>query len=790
MKRSERVLGVAAVAALLLAMVAAAPMVAQQGSGQERIVANAENRPLESLKAASALAKTRGVVRQSPREMINFRGEGSGVASRGASVPDALLQPAPGNGPTSIGTGFFGMSNNDNGALLGFLIAPPDTDGAVGPNHFVQMINLLTAVYDLNGNVVMAPAPSNAIWAGQGGNCGPYNQGDPIVLYDDDADRWLVSQFAFPDSLSTFSQCVAISQTGDPTGAYNRYEFSFNNIGFNDYPKHGIVSDSITMMANLFKKRGPRFSFDGTFLGVMDKDAMYAGGPASLIGFKIGKAEFGFVAGDLDGGGSAPALFATAMSQLNSFDIWEIPVDWSTGSASASRIASIPISPYDGDLCSASREACIPQPSGGTTMEAISDRLMHRLQIRDFGAYRTMVTAHTVDVGGGRAGLRWYEMRESSGSWSLYQEGTFAPDDGLYRWMPSLAMNAAGDLGVGYLLGGSSTFVSTAVAGQSAGSSGSGQFDSEEVICAPGSGVQSGTGRSGDYSATSIHPDTDTFWHTNEVFTASGQFLWNTYICEFSVGSGGANPRPTASFTSSCANLDCDFDGSGSSDLDGGTIESYDWNFGDGNTGSGVALNHVYAVEGDYTVVLTVTDDGGATDTDSQSLAVSNGVNDPPVAAFDSSCSAMTCDFTDMSTDIDGTVVGWDWDFGDGSPGEGGAFTSHRYAIEGTYTVTLTVTDDGGAMASTQNDVTVSFASGITLSASGYKVKGRQRTDLSWSGASGGSVDVYRSGSPVATTANDGAYTDVIGVRGGGSYSYQVCEAGTSKCSNVASVSF
>ena len=134
---------------------------------------------------------------------------------------------------------------------------------------------------------------------------------------------------------------MAISQSGDPTGAYNRYEFSFNNIGFNDYPKHGIVSDSITMTANLFKKRGQRFSFDGTFLGVMDKDAMYAGRtPASLIGFKIGKAEFGFVAGDLDGGGSAPALFATAMSQLNAFDIWEIPVDWSTASASASRIAS------------------------------------------------------------------------------------------------------------------------------------------------------------------------------------------------------------------------------------------------------------------------------------------------------------------------------------------------------------------------------------------------------------------------------------------------------------------
>ncbi len=523
-------------AALALAGVAAVAG-AQTAPNAARIDARATNRPLASLKAAAVQARQSAPARASaPREVPNFVREITELPNRQFSDPDTTMQVTPGLAPTTISGGFPGASNDDNNAVLGIRIAPPDTDGTVGPNHFVQMINLLTTIYDKNGNVVMASAPSSTFWVGIGGNCEPNNRGDPIVLYDETADRWLVSQFAFNDAFSTFSQCVAISQNGDPTGGYNRYEFSFDGIGFNDYPKHGIVDGSITMMANLFQP--PAFAFTGTYLGVMDKAAMYAGQPASLLGFNLGAAEFGFVAADLDGPGSVPALFGTAMSTAGAFDVWQIDVDWTTENASVNQIASIPISPFDNDLCNAAREACIPQPGGGPALEAIADRLMHRLQLRDFGSYRTMVTAHTVDVGGGRAGIRWYEFRESTGTWSLFQEGTFGPNDGENRWMPSIAMNAAGDIGAGYLLASANTFVSTAVAGQSAGNSGSGQFDSEEVLCAPGSGVQLGTARAGDYSSTTIDPTTGDFWHTNEVFNTTGQFEWATFVCSFSVQSG------------------------------------------------------------------------------------------------------------------------------------------------------------------------------------------------------------------------------------------------------------
>jgi len=697
---------VVVIAGLVLLAVLAAPSATAQGVVvPEKIQAHAVNRPLPSLAAAAEHARANPRMPGPPREVPNFRGEGTPSFGGALGAPDAVLQESQGNGPTAVAGGFFGMSNNDNGRLLGYLVAPPDTDGAVGANHFVQMINSLTTIFDKSGNAISGPFPSNAFWSGIGGNCEAYNQGDPIILYDDLNNRWLLSQFAFPDNLTSFSQCVAISQTGDPAGAYNRYEFIFDNIGFNDYPKHGIVTDSITMTANLFKPRGPFFTFSGTFLGVMNKAAMYAGQPASLIGFNIGKNEFGFIAGDLDGSGSAPALFATAMSQANSFDIWQVDVDWSTETASASRIASIPITPFSGDLCSASREACIPQPNNGPALEALSDRLMHRLQVRDWGTYRTMVAAHTVDVGGGRAGIRWYEMRESGGTWSLYQEGTFGPNDGQYRWLPSAAMNAAGDIGIGYAVAGTSTYVSAAAAGQSAAYSGTGVLDSAETVCAAGAGVQTGTGRAGDYAATSIDPTTDNFWHTNEVMTNTGNFQWNTYVCEFTVESGTGNIPPTASFTYACTDLDCSF--------------------------------------------------------------------------------------TDTSTDSDGSVTAWSWNFGDGSTSTA-QNPGHSFAAGGTYAVSLTVTDDGGANDFTSQPVTVTApgGGGISLTATGYKVKGRQKADLTWAGATSTNVDVFRDGGLLTTTLNDGAYTDNIDAKGGGTYVYQVCEEGSSTCSNPATVVF
>lgn len=161
-----------------------------------------------------------------------------------------------------------------------------------------------------------------------------------------------------------------------------------------------------------------------------------------------------------------------------------------------------------------------------------------------------------------------------------------------------------------------------------------------------------------------------------------------------------------------------------------------------------------------------------------------------PTAAFSFTASDLTASFTDESTDDDGTIVAWDWDFGDGNISTS-QNPSHTYAAEGAFEVTLTVTDNDGAIGSTSQEVTVSSGTSggdISLSVNAYKVRGTQYADLTWSGASSTNVDVYRNGSMVATTANDGEHTDSTGQKGGGSATYQVCEAGTSTCSNDVTV--
>ncbi|HEU4747037.1 MAG TPA: S8 family serine peptidase, partial [Gemmatimonadaceae bacterium] len=165
--------------------------------------------------------------------------------------------------------------------------------------------------------------------------------------------------------------------------------------------------------------------------------------------------------------------------------------------------------------------------------------------------------------------------------------------------------------------------------------------------------------------------------------------------------------------------------------------------------------------------------------------------NNPPTASFTHSCQALTCSFTDASTDSDGTIAARSWSFGDGGTSTE-TNPSHSYAASGTYTVTLTVTDDDGAQSTTSKDVTVSSgeAASITLSAAGYKTKGVQQADLTWSGATSSTIDVFRDNVKIITTANDGAHTDNIGNRGGGSYVYKICEAGSTTCSNQVTVTF
>ena len=164
-------------------------------------------------------------------------------------APDAARQddanPAPGAAPTPAPiVTWEGVSDDDNAVCAGTRVVPPDTEGDVGETYYVQWNNLCFAIYDkTTGAVVQAPVAGNSIWSGFGGVCESTNNGDPIVLYDHLAGRWFLSQFAINFGV----QCVAISQTSDPAGPYDRWEFQVSPGQQNDYPKFGIMPESYAL---------------------------------------------------------------------------------------------------------------------------------------------------------------------------------------------------------------------------------------------------------------------------------------------------------------------------------------------------------------------------------------------------------------------------------------------------------------------------------------------------------------------------------------------------------------
>ncbi len=497
--------------------------------------------------------------------------------------PD-VIQTINGGPKAKIKRIFDGAENDDNAFQLGILLAPPDTDGDVGRKHYVQMVNLVTTIFDKKGNTILGPFANNVFWTGLGGLCENTNNGDPIVLYDEETDRWLVSQFALLSTGSPpWSLCIAISTTSDPTGSYFQHEFSFSGIGFPDYPKYGFVTDAIGVMVNLFSP------FQGAGLGAIDKAEAFSAGPTTMVFFTLGTNEFGFLPGDNDGPvfTGVPPTFATNNNGTgNTIDIWEIDPDFATPvNSTISEVAKIPVSPIDSDLCPAFRQRCIAQPGSGTGtfpnnitfLESITDRLMHRFQIRNFsdddeddddddddgmaaknaddddddgddddddddGGDMRAVANHTVDAdGNGTAGVRWYEFRNDGSGWSLHQEDTFSPD-GDHRWMGSIAMNTKGDILLGYSISSQQTLTTIAVAGQTKGASGSGVLNVSEKVVFASQNVQRRTSRWGDYSAMTVDPKNDTFWYTQEFAKPNSfigeQFGWATKIAQIKLRGG------------------------------------------------------------------------------------------------------------------------------------------------------------------------------------------------------------------------------------------------------------
>ncbi|HET6771322.1 MAG TPA: DUF11 domain-containing protein [Actinomycetota bacterium] len=477
----------------------------------------------------------------------------------GIEATDPALQTSPlADAAPSPHQTFEGQANHENSTAY----VPPDTVGDVGPHHYVQMTNLITSVYDKSGNRLLGPINNNTLWSGfAGAACPIHNLGDPIVLYDQAADRWMLSQFAHfrddssgtPIRVGPFYQCIAISQSGNPTGPYHRYEFLIDEILFNDYPKFGVWPDAYYMSVNQF---APVYTGPGA--AAFEREQMIQGLPARMVYFDLsatlGPSYGGQLPSDWDGmvppSAGSPNYFIEAddseqfplefaQDQLSLFEFhvdWASPVNSTFGAnAMNDPNAAIRTAPFDSNMCDFAR-ACVPERNvtAADYLDAISDRLMNRLQYRNFGSHETLVANHTVDVGDSsdHAGIRWYEIRDPGGTPTIFQQSTFAPD-AEHRWMGSLAMDRQGNLALGYSLSSTNRFPSINYTGRLADDP-LGRMRNEALMHA-GSGSQVATAnRWGDYSSMNVDPVDDcTFWYTQEFYGATAAAVWRTRIGSF-----------------------------------------------------------------------------------------------------------------------------------------------------------------------------------------------------------------------------------------------------------------
>ncbi len=444
--------------------------------------------------------------------------------------------------PLVAATGGLGFEGVGLGNGYAVNAAPPDTEGSVGydpatgRHQYVQWVNEAFAVFNADTGAQIYPASGgaagNTIWSGfTAGNCATNNDGDPIVLYDKAANRWIMSQFSV-SSGAPYYQCIAVSQTSDATGAWNRYAYSFGS-GFPDYPKFGVWPDGYYASFNIFNNGT---TFAGPKVCAFDRAAMLAGGAAGAVCFQLSSSNGALLPSDLDGSIAPPAgspNYFVGLRSSTSLNVYKFHVDFvTTSNSTLTGPTAITVASY-AQACSGG--TCIPQPGTSQRLDSLGDRVMFRLAYRHFGnGQESLVVNHSVNVGTSRrsshTGVRWYELRVSNFTPSLYQQGTFSPDSN-FRWMGSIAMDKLGDIALGYSQSNSSSLHPSIYYTGRVPTDPLGTLETESSILT-GSGSQlTNLSRWGDYSAMSVDPKDDcTFFYTQEYLASSGTFNWHTYV--------------------------------------------------------------------------------------------------------------------------------------------------------------------------------------------------------------------------------------------------------------------
>ncbi len=486
----------------------------------------------------------------------NAAGDAAAIPARpsGNAMPEAFLS-------------FDGLSNFDNIDAYTAVILPPDMIGDVGPAHYVQAVNALVRIYDKSGGALTPPFKMSQLFAPLGTPCSSRDDGEPVVLYDPLADRWLLSQYC--NNFPPYRQMIAISKTGDPTGDYHLYEFVMPNNRINDLAKFGVWTDGYYMSTEEFT--GADFTHMGAF--AFDRTRMLAGDPAAAYIYFARPATTApdrlgnLLPADLDGlrppPAGAPNVFigytATEYGDVqDALLLFDFHADFAEPAASTfiERPES-PLAVAAFDPTSPPGRTDITQPAPGDKLDANSDRLNYRAAYRNLGDTESIVLNQTVRMASDpyRAGVRLYELRRTGAEFAVAEQSTIG-DAVSSRWIGSAAQDHQGNIAVGYNFVTDIKQPSIRYAGRLAGDP-AGTIRNEATLI-DGTGVQKAFGwRWGDYSGMAVDPTDDcTFWMTGEYYTLASEqfsdFTWLTRIGPFRFAE--CTPAPRAAVTGTVTN--------------------------------------------------------------------------------------------------------------------------------------------------------------------------------------------------------------------------------------------
>jgi hypothetical protein len=417
---------------------------------------------------------------------------------------------------------------------------PPDTNGAVGSTQYVQMVNVAYQVFDkTDGSSILGPNSIESIWTGMPGTCFSAGEGDPVVMYDQLANRWIISQFAG----NLTHECVAVSTTSDATGSYARYDFNLATLAGNnlyDYPHLGVWPDAYYMAMNVFNSSGTLYLGPQAF--AMNRTKMLTGDLTAEIqaATRLSALNPPLLPSYLDGTALPPSGAPNSFvlfPDTNSYRVYHYHVDFANPANSTFTLfGSSPAAGFT-IMCPTTR-SCIPQKGTTAKLDAIGDRLMHRLAYRNFGDHESLVSNFTVNVGG-VASIRWFELRGvTAGPVTTFQEGTYSPDS-TNRWMASVSMDKQGNMLMGFSASDATIFPQIRYTGRLS-TDPLGTMPQGEAHLFDGTGSQSDSinSRWGDYSAMTIDPSDDqTFWYTQEYYAVTSSFNWRTRIGNTKLGT-------------------------------------------------------------------------------------------------------------------------------------------------------------------------------------------------------------------------------------------------------------